>query len=337
VEAGYPTLYTSATPRGRELDAMSIAAWIDSRVPGGRRSRLGRLLEVAYVIEYGAEAAEQSALNLVYLLGGMGQGQPRLFGPSNEKYKVRGGNDLIVQRLAAALPGQIVTGAPLTAIARAGSAYTLSFQGRAAVTADRVVLALPFSVLRERVNRSRAGFDAVKERAIRELGMGANAKLALQFRTRHWAALGCNGDSFADTGYQATWEVTRAQAGTAGILVDYTGGAVARAQGGRMPSALAAEFLRRVEPVLPGLGARHNGRTSFDDWPRNPWTLGSYSYWKVGQYTAFAGAEREVAGACHFAGEHTSVDYQGYLNGAVESGDRTAREVLAALGIVPHA
>jgi monoamine oxidase len=337
VEAGYPTLYTSSTLRGRELDAMSIAAWIDSRVPGGRRSRLGQLLEVAYVIEYGAEAAEQSALNLVYLLGGVGQGTPRLFGPSNEKYKVRGGNDLIVQRLAAALPGQVVTGAPLTAIARAGSAYTLSFQGRAAVTADRVVLALPFSVLRERVNRSKAGFDARKERAIRELGMGANAKLALQFRTRHWAALGCNGDSFADTGYQATWEVTRAQAGTAGVLVNYTGGAVTRAQSGRMPAALATEFLDRVEPVIAGLTARHNGRVSFDDWPRNPWTLGSYSFWKVGQYTAFAGAEGEASGACHFAGEHTSVDYQGYLNGAVESGDRAAREVLAALGIVPHA
>jgi monoamine oxidase len=57
---------------------------------------------------------------------------------------------------------------------------------------------------------------------------------------------------------------------------------------------------------------------------------GSYSFWKVGQYTQFAGIEREVEGRCHFAGEHTSVDFQGYLNGAVESGERAAGEILAA-------
>ena len=43
-----------------------------------------------------------------------------------------------------------------------------------------------------------------------------------------------------------------------------------------MPAALATEFLARVEPVLPGLTAQWNGKATFDDWPRNPWTLGSY-------------------------------------------------------------
>jgi hypothetical protein len=63
----------------------------------------------------------------------------------------------------------------------------------------------------------------------------------------------------------------------------------------------------------------------------NPYTKGSYSYWKVGQYTAFAGAERERSGNCHFAGEHTSIDFQGYLNGAVDSGYTAAAEILADL------
>ena len=69
-----------------------------------------------------------------------------------------------------------------------------------------------------------------------------------------------------------------------------------------------------------------------DYWAGNPWTKGSYSYWKVGQYTKFAGAEREIEGACHFAGEHTSIDFQGYLNGAVETGQRAAGEVITSLG-----
>jgi monoamine oxidase len=61
------------------------------------------------------------------------------------------------------------------------------------------------------------------------------------------------------------------------------------------------------------------------------WTKGSYSYWKVGQYTQFEGAERQPEGNFHFAGEHTAIDFQGYLNGGVESGERAAGEILAAL------
>lgn len=336
-EAGYPTLYTSSTAAGRALDAMSIRDWINTRVPGGMSSRLGQLLDVAYTIEYGGETHDQSALNLLYLMGAVGQGQLRLFGPSNEKYKVRGGNDRIVNALAVALGGRVVTGKALAAIRPLGSGWTLDFEDATSVTADRVVLAVPFSVMRDRVDWSQAGFPLAKGRAISELGMGMNAKLALQFATRHWNALGNGGDSYADTGYQATWEVTRAQPGTQGILVNYTGAGVTLQQSGRHPVVLAQEFLARVEPVLPGLTARWNGKATFDDWPRNPWTLGSYSYFRVGQYQRFAGAEGEMVGSCHFAGEHTSIDAQGYLEGAVESGERAAREALAAIGVIPHA
>jgi len=331
VEAGYPTLYTSSTPRGRELDATSIRQWIEQSVPGGIASRLGQLLDTAYCIEYGAETTDQSSLNLLYLLGGVGQGQIRIFGASNEKYKVRGGVDQIVSRMASALSGQIVTGKALSALSANGSGWVLDFSDRTSVTADRVILALPFSVMRERVSLRRAGFPAVKMRAITELGMGQNAKLALQFSSRYWNALGNGGDSYADTGYQSTWEVTRGQPGTRGILVDYTGGATALAQSGRMPSALAQQFLAQIERVMPGLSSRFTGAVSFDDWPRNPWSLGSYAYYRVGQYQQFSGAEREVVGSCHFAGEHTSQDSQGYLEGAVESGIRAAAEVVAAL------
>src|SRR5215218_10917381 len=114
--ASYPTTYRISTPRGRELDAMTITEWIEESVPGGVRSRFGQLLDVAYNIEFGAECGDQSALNLLYLLGYVGQGQLRLFGPSNEKYHVRGGNDQIVSALGAALPGQITMGSELVGI-----------------------------------------------------------------------------------------------------------------------------------------------------------------------------------------------------------------------------
>jgi monoamine oxidase len=335
--ASYPTTFESSTERGRQLDNMSIVDWIEETFEDGMKSRVGQLLDVAYNIEYGAESSEQSALNLLYLLGYSGQGQFRVFGPSNEKYHVVGGNDQITGRLAALLGGQITMGSELVAVKRnAAGTFTLTFaqaSGTKSVTADKVVLALPFSILRTSVDLSKAGFEPLKLIAIRELGMGTNSKLHVQFSNRFWRPLGSNGETFSDRGYQNTWEVTRAQPGKSGILVNYTGGTIGA---GFDPSSGTAEarattFVGQLEPVLPGATKAWNGKAALDFWLGNRWSLGSYSYWKVGQYQRFAGMEARRQGNCLFAGEHTSIDFQGYLNGAVETGQRAAAEILADL------
>jgi monoamine oxidase len=195
-----------------------------------------------------------------------------------------------------------------------------------------VVLALPFSKLRE-LDYSKAGFVEPKTFAIKEMPIGANAKLHLQFTNRHWRTLGNNGDSYADTGYQDTWEVTRAQGGTSGILVNYTGGNTTRSQNGLSADQAAQRFLNQIDPVLPKLRDKWNGKATMDYWPSEPWTHGAYSYWRVGQYTRFAGSEYLRSNNCHFCGEHTSIDSQGYLNGAVETGQRAAADVLADLKV----
>jgi monoamine oxidase len=333
--ASYPTLYNSYTQRGWELDHMSIVDWIEESVPGGIDSKLGQLLDVAYNIEYGAESSAQSALNLVYLLGYATGGTLALFGKSDERYHVVGGNDQVAAGLEAALlDSQLKTGSVLTAIAlTSGGRLRVTFKEGSStrtVVADKVVLALPFSLLRS-VDYSGANFSAVKQTAIKNLQMGTNSKLHLQFDKRLWESLGSNGSTYSDTGYQSTWEVTRGQSGTAGILVDYTGGTIGASFGKGALQKRATTFLDQLSPVLPGIKAQWNGLATLDYWQGYPWTLGSYSYWKVGQYTSFAGAERQQEGNVHFAGEHTSVDFQGYLNGAVESGERAAAEVIADL------
>lgn len=334
-EASYPTLYHQSTPRGRQLDQMSIVDWINATVPGGRSSRLGQLLDVAYKIEYGAECEEQSALNLLYLLGYNSPGQFNLFGASNEKYHVRGGNDRIVSTLASVLADQIVTGAPLAAVHRTTDGrYSLTFgQGVNYFEdlADKVVFALPFSILRQHVDLSGAEFCALKMIAINEQGMGSNSKLNVQFTRRHWVGLGGNGDSFSDRRYQASWEVSRGQAGSSGILVGYSGGNHADSFGSGTPASQAEAFLCQIEPVFPGSIANYNQRATVDYWRGDPFTRGSYSFWKVGQYTRFAGIEGVQEGNAHFCGEHTSIDSQGYLNGAVETGERVADEITADL------
>ncbi len=334
--AGYPTTYNSSTPRGRELDQLSIAEYLDRTIPGGRSSDLYRFLDVAYNIEYGAETTQQSTLNFLYLIGFTKQTTLELFGDSDERFHVRGGNDQIATRLAQQLPGQITLGSELVAVERrSDGTFSLTFdQGPKTVTvvADKVVLALPFSILGSSVDYSRAGFKQRKAVAIEELGMGTNAKLHVQFEDRPWVARGFNGESYSDRGYQSSWEVSRAQPGRSGILVDYTGGTIGAGFGSGSVAQRTRQFLAQIEPVLPGVSEQWNGTAVRDFWPAYPWTKGSYSYWKVGQYTRFAGVEREPEGNCHFAGEHTSVDAQGYLNGAVETGERAAEEIVADLG-----
>jgi monoamine oxidase len=289
--ASYPTHYNSYTTRGQQLDQMSLWQWIENYVPGGHSSPLGALLDVAYNIEYGAESTVQSSLNMLYLLGYVGPGQFRTFGKSNEKYHLHGGNDQMATRLAAKLGSQIRTSAPLTAIARNGDgSYTLTFangSGSFTRVADHVVLALPFSILRS-VDFSKAQFNQVKTWAINELGMGTNSKVHVQFTTRFWRDQGCTGETYADTGYQNTWEVSRAQPGRSGLLVWYTGGNAGVAVGsGTVQSQVTKNFLPKIEPVLAGATAQWNGLATRDYWTGYEWTKGSYSYWKVGQYTRF--------------------------------------------------
>jgi monoamine oxidase len=209
------------------------------------------------------------------------------------------------------------------------ASYTLAFNGGRTVKADRVVMAIPFATLRG-CDLKKSGFQDRKMRAINELGMGTNSKLHVGFKKRYWRDLGCNGETYADSGYQNTWEVSRGQGGTTGLLVNYTGGDIGATFGSGTPTTRAQQFLGQIEPLLPGATANWNGNATIDFWTGNPYTKGSYSYWKVGQYTAWSGIEGVEQAGCHFAGEHTSVDFQGYLQGGVETGQRAANEIIAA-------
>lgn len=351
--ASYPTTFEINTPGGIELDNTSIYDWIESRVPGGHRAPLGQLLDVAYDIEFGAPTTDQSSLNLIYLLGyNASPGNFAIFGGSDERYRIRGGNQQLPERIAAALearrPGSIQFGWRMTAVARSGSAYALSFAANGvatSITADHVVLALPFAVLRD-LDTRKAGFDELKLLAIDSLGTGHNGKLQLQFSRRRWNEEGpwpgiSNGAAYADTGFQNTWDVSRAQAGTSGILVDYTGGrvtdsiraSVARsdATGNRDVVAAAKRFLTQIEPVYPGLSPLWNTRATLSLPHLDPNFNCSYSYWRVGQCSTIGGYEGRRQGNIHFAGEHTSVDFQGWMEGGANSGQRAAGEILADL------
>ncbi|MET3291142.1 UNVERIFIED_CONTAM: monoamine oxidase [Brevibacillus sp. OAP136] len=330
-QAGYPTLYNNYTRRGWQLDHMSVVDWIEETVPGGINSKFGHMIDVAYMSSVGLESKKISAITLVDGMGQSSRDEFEPFGPSDERYHVRGGNGQVPEGLARMLGDQIYTSSPLESVClNSDGSYTLGFSGSTGnVKADIVVLALPVATLRD-VDLSSSGFRKLKRTAIDEMGVATNSKLAVQFTDRHWESLGSSGAIVSDV-FQNSWDTTRGQSGDSGILINFTGGPAGLSFRTGSPASHANEFLQQIEPVLPGLTEKWNGKATVDCWPAYKWTKGSYSLYKVGQYTKFGGIMGEPEGNCFFAGEHTSLKYQQFMNGAVETGERAAQEVLTRL------
>ncbi len=314
------------------LDRLSVAEYLN-RI--GATGTLRALLDVAYVTEYGLDAGEQSALNLVGLIGTATEAGFAPFGDSDERFKVVGGNERVVAELAARLPGQVETGQRLAAMRPRGRVVRLTFESGATardVDADAVVLALPFTMLRD-VDTAAMGWPGTKQRAVRELGYGTNAKLFAGTAARPWRAQGHNGECMADAAFQLCWDNAQLQPGAAGGLTLFSGGQAGLDAGAGTAEAQLARLLPGVDGAFPGVMAALNGRTGRFHWPTHPFTRGSYACYRPGQTTAFGDVIAAPAGAVFFAGEHCSAEFQGYMNGAAETGRVAAEAVLARLGV----
>jgi monoamine oxidase len=252
------------------------------------------------------------------------------------------GNANLPVAIANALPaGSIHLGNAMTAIAvNSDGSINVSFGKGKTVTADHVTLCMSFAVLRT-LDYTKAGFDSLKRTAVTQLGSGHNAKLSLQFNSRPWNAHGSTGSVYSDQPFQSGWEVTRGQSGATGILVEYPGANVAQSMGQSSPHTTTAtsphvktyanQFLSQIEPIFPGITAQWNGKAMLSTPFTDPNLLCSYSYWKPGQYTGFGGYEGARQGNIHFAGEHCSTSFQGFMEGGASEGVRAANEILADL------
>ena len=211
-----------APQNAQALDAMSLSEWFERNDLGGW---LRKLLDVAYTTEMGLACDQQSALNLITFIGTRPD-HFRIFGESDERFHVRGGNDGIPRALAAKLDDAIETWTVLEALRReAGGDYVLSVRQGAAsreLRAPTVLLAIPFTMLRQ--VRLDVPLPAAKQRAISDLRYGTNAKLMIGFNRRVWREQQANGSTYADLPFQTTWETTRKQAGIGGVLVNFVGG-----------------------------------------------------------------------------------------------------------------
>jgi monoamine oxidase len=324
------------------LDAMSVPEWLESSGIG-TSSRFGKLMMANTVTENGGDPGEQSALDLIELLSSNKRKSLQPLPGDDERYHLIGGNDQLVSGMIAALaPETVQHDHVLVAIeANADSSMTLTFDFAGSsvdVTADYIVLALPFSTLRA-VDLSKSGLPADKRRVIRTMGMGTNAKVHLELSRKTWPALGYSGASYGEWQRLACgWDDTvqlGPQASPA-LYLAFPGGR-AGASGlsgeahGPAPSADSSWALGEIEKVFPGTQAAFTGRAYEDHWALDPWVEGAYSYYRVGQASSYGAIAGRTDGRILFAGEHTSIANIGFLDGAVETGERAARKLLRKL------
>ena len=217
--------------------------------------------------------------------------------------------------------------------------YTLSFRRGSAsrqVQARQVILALPFTLLRK--VELAVELPMVKRKAIDTLAYGTNAKLMIGYDRRVWREHDANGASMSDLSYQTTWDTTRKQAGTGGVLTNFTGGRHGVELGQGTPRQQAERATADLDRLFPGIAAARTGaRETRFHWPSHPWSLGSYACLRPGDWTGIRGAMGESVGGLHFAGEHCALDTQGFMEGGCESGETAARAVLAQRGVATHA
>jgi monoamine oxidase len=315
--------YRSPNAADQRFDAISVADYLHGLALD---SWLNQLITVAYVTVYGLDAGDQSALNLLTLIG-TEPGRFEVFGSSDERYKLRKGSQALTDAIARRLGPAVETSRRLVRLRRSGGGWVLAFDHGRDAHADAVVLALPFTTLR--LIDLGDLLPPVQRRAVDELGYGMNAKLMLGTHGPIWRAQGFDGGCYTDGPLQTSWDCSRLRGSDSGVFTVYQGGREGVALGLGSDAAQAARLLESANGVFPGLAASHDGRVRRANWPSEPFALGSYTCYRPGQWTSFGGAEGEpVADGLFFAGEHCAASSQGYMNGAAETGRAAALAIL---------
>jgi monoamine oxidase len=300
------------------LASESVAGWLarikaPSDVHGIAESLAGFFL---------ASPEDLSLLSLVELAAEDERpGQGRMF-------RILGGNDRLCDALAARLPGCLHLRSSLEAVIlrRGGVTVTFADRGRRTeIRTDYLVSTLPTSTLRH-VSFTPPLPDA-QRRAIETLTYGPATKFMLQFDRRFWRGRGRPSAFATNLDIGAVWDASDGHRGRSGILMLLAGGRVsARAQ------ARARRGIGGILAQLQWLGAGTasligHARVS---WEADPWAQGGYAYFSPAYDPTLRSWLARPFERIFFAGEHTSLRWQGYMNGAVESGMRVAAEIEAA-------
>ncbi len=241
-------------------------------------------------------------------------------------FRVAGGNDQVPKTLAKHLREHIHYARPVVKIAHDAKSVQVSFleNGKQQMmSGEHVVIAAPFTCVRKM--EITPALSTEKMKAINTLAYGQILKAPLQFRERFWLKYEAEGRKSLQNMIGSVYEATGGQPGPRGILLAY----IPDKSGMEMASIPSEQ---RVEKILAKVTELHPEAPKYFEagyvkwWQEDPWAGGTYAYFRPGEITTVRTMIAKPEGRIHFAGEHTA-GWQGYMNGAVESGHRAAREV----------
>ena len=244
-------------------------------------------------------------------------------------HEIQGGNDKLPNALKKRVKKQFKKQAVVLAITQDESSVTVTYLQSGSVqtiTADRAICTLPFPILNN-IDVS-PPFPEDKQQAIRELKLTPITRTFLQFRTRAWEQDRLDGYGITDLSIQNTYSPTLTQAGPRGILASYTGGQRALDWGAMSEKDRQTMTLNRMGSLFNNISDKYETGTS-QVWQDDEWARGAFTYFQPGQMTGLLPVAQRPEGRIHFAGEHTSA-WHGWMNGALESGNRAAEEVNTA-------
>ncbi|MEO8264606.1 MAG: NAD(P)/FAD-dependent oxidoreductase, partial [Ilumatobacteraceae bacterium] len=296
------------------LDAVSLAEVAD-------RAGLGELARLFHRRDSQGEfAAEPDEVSLLFVAQQRAVSAADGAGKLIRSHRVVDGISTLAQRMAAEIEDSISTNEALLCVEHDAESVTVVTSQRR-VQVDAVVLACALVPLRS--VRFEPALPEPLRRAIDELGYGTVTKTAIQFAERQWPA----GYATTEGITQRVYEPTVDQGGAAGVLMSYAGGNGGR----RLAEQSEPERLSLIEHDIRGvhgLTAKSLGGFS-RAWSAEPRYGGSYAVYRPGQITAFWDVLRRPHERIWLAGEHVAT-WTGYLEGAVESGERVAAEIHGA-------
>jgi monoamine oxidase len=312
--------------RAREWDGQTFAAWIEraAHTTAGRR-----FLRVVTDAVFAAEPEQLSALYALWYVHS-GQGLEKLIATRGgaQQDRVVGGTQEIAERLAADLGDRVRLSAPVRRVAWSAGRVRIEADG-VAVDARRAVVAVP-PTLAGRISYDPA-LPAERDLLTQRMPMGTVIKCMPVYQEPFWREDGLTGQAASHVGpVCATYDVSPPD-GLPGVLLAFVEARHAVELG-------ALSLGERREAVLSHLARLFGPQaaTPVDwverDWAREEWSRGCYgAHCPPGALTQFGRALREPVGPIHWAGTETAEQWAGYMDGAVESGERAAEEVQKAL------
>jgi len=244
--------------------------------------------------------------------------------------RVIGGNDLIARAIANMLP-DVRLNSPVTSVRVIPDGVSVTYQqADSYLTIDSAFAILAIPLTTARLIEFNPPLPPAHGRMVNEISYGAVTKVLIEYRKRFWKEIGWNGRLATDAPIGYTWEATSHVENEHGIITAYTGG-----DNAVMLSALSDDerirfAVAEIEKVFPGSSDLIEN-TATVAWLNEPYTRASYMALAPGEVTAHWKTLFEPVGRLFFAGEHVT-PIQGYMEGAVESGQRVAVTIIASGG-----